>query len=157
MFQEGQLGFKSFMSPDTQGSQGSMPLSIFILVSCYPLWCWMIILPIQNDAKMLENDWNPGIWVLIWEHSARAFQWIPTWQGLNGFQKSLHSCALDERSLSIGRVKCFIQPASSGSAPLEHTNSVSMASECVILYMPIQVLLVTMEKVQWNIAIIHAS
>ena len=26
-------------------------------------------------------------------------------QGLDGFQKSLHSCALDESSLSIGRVK----------------------------------------------------
>ena len=31
-------------------------------------------------------------WVLIWEYSAIAFQWIPIWQGLDGFQKSLHSC-----------------------------------------------------------------
>ena len=35
--------------------------------------------------------------------SARAFKWIPAWQGFEGFQKSLHYCALDEGSLSIGR------------------------------------------------------
>ena len=40
-------------------------------------------------CKNLKNDWNPGKWVLIWEHSARAFQWIPTWQGFDAFQKSL--------------------------------------------------------------------
>ena len=34
----------------------------------------------------------------------RAIRWIPTWQGLDGFQKSLHPCALNESSLSIGRV-----------------------------------------------------
>ena len=32
----------------------------------------------------LKNDWNLGIWVLIWEYSARTFQWIPTWQRLDG-------------------------------------------------------------------------
>ena len=48
---------------------------------------------------------NPCIWVLIWEHSSRAIQWIPTWQGLDGFQRFLRSCAFDESSLSIGRVK----------------------------------------------------
>ena len=47
---------------------------------------------IQNDAKKLKNDWNPGIWVLTWEYSVRAIQWIPTWQGLDVFQKSLLSC-----------------------------------------------------------------
>ena len=35
----------------------------------------------------------------------QAFQWIPTWQGLDGFQRSRHPCALDESSLSIGRVR----------------------------------------------------
>ena len=55
--------------------------------------------------KTTENDWNPGKWVLIWKCSARAIQWTPTWQGLDGFQKSLPSSALDEGSLSIGRVK----------------------------------------------------
>ena len=57
-----------------------------------------------------ENDRNPGTWVLIWECSARAFKWIPTWQSLDGFQKSLRHCALDESSLSIGRVNnCWIR------------------------------------------------
>ena len=35
---------------------------------------------------------------------ARAFQWIPTLEGLDVFQKSLYPCALDESSLSIGKV-----------------------------------------------------
>ena len=70
--------------------------------------CWALLMmllamiwPIQNDAQNLKNDWNPGIWVLIWEYLARAIQRIPTRQGLDGFQKSLCPCALDERSLSI--------------------------------------------------------
>ena len=62
------------------------------------------IWPLQNNAKELKNDWNSGKWVLIWEYSARAIQWIPTWQGFDGFQKSLRSCALDQSSHSIGRV-----------------------------------------------------
>ena len=56
-------------------------------------------------CKNLENDWNPGVWVLIWKYSARAIQWIPTWQGFDGFQEILRSCVLDEISRSIGRVK----------------------------------------------------
>ena len=54
-------------------------------------------------CKNMKNDWNPGIWVLIWKYSARAFQWIPSWHSLDVFQKSLHPCALDKTSLSIGR------------------------------------------------------
>ena len=46
-------------------------------------------------SKKLKNDWNPGKWVLIWEYSERAFQWVPTWQGLGVFQKSLRPCALN--------------------------------------------------------------
>ena len=46
--------------------------------------------------------------VLIWEYSAEAIQWIPTWQGLDGFQKSLRPCALDEGSLIIERVNPFM-------------------------------------------------
>ena len=59
----------------------------------------------NNDEKTLKKDRNPGKWVLIWEYSARAFQWIPTWQGLDNYQKSLRPCTLDEISLGIGRVK----------------------------------------------------
>ena len=51
--------------------------------------------------KSLKNDWNPGTWVLIWDYSARAIQWIPTLQGLGGYEKSLCPCALEESSLSI--------------------------------------------------------
>ena len=53
----------------------------------------------------LKNDWNPGTWVLIWEYSVRAIKWIPTWQPCqDGFQNLLHLWALEESSLSIGRV-----------------------------------------------------
>ena len=54
-----------------------------------PLCCCWLIRPLQNDAKDLKNDWNPGTWVLIWEYSARAIQWIPTRQGLDGFLKNV--------------------------------------------------------------------
>ena len=30
-----------------------------------PLRCWWLLWPIQNDAKILKNDQNLGIWVLI--------------------------------------------------------------------------------------------
>ena len=73
--------------------------------NAWPLCCWWLIWPIQNDAKKLKNDWTPGTLVLIWEYSSRAIQWIPTWHALDGFQKSLHPYDLIESSLSIGRVK----------------------------------------------------
>ena len=60
-----------------------------------------LIWPIQNDAKKLKNDWNPGKWVLIWKYIARAFQWIPTWQGLDDFQICLRHCALGEVALAL--------------------------------------------------------
>ena len=47
-----------------------------------------------NDKKA-KNHWNPSIWALIWEYAAIAIQWMPTWQGLNGFHKFLHLWALD--------------------------------------------------------------
>ena len=31
-------------------------------------------------------------------------------EGLDGFQKSFHPCALDQSSLRIGRVNCFYPP-----------------------------------------------
>ena len=34
----------------------------------------------------------------------KAIQSIPTWQGIDSFQKSLRPCSLDESSLSIERV-----------------------------------------------------
>ena len=50
----------------------------------FPLCCWWLIWPIQNNAKKLKNYWNPRKWVLILEYSVRAFKWEPTWQGLDG-------------------------------------------------------------------------
>ena len=61
----------------------------------------------KNDAKNLKNDWNTGTWVLIWEYSVRTIQWIPTWQGSDCFQKSLHPCALGNSCLSIVRVNPY--------------------------------------------------
>ena len=73
--------------------------------NCHGLDTLALLLLVANLAntkwcKNLRNDWNPG----IWEYSSRAIQWIPTWHGLDGFQRFLHPCALDESSLSIGRV-----------------------------------------------------
>ena len=51
-----------------------------------PYDAWWLFWPIQNDEKNLEIDWNPGIWLLIWESSAKGLKWIPKWQGLDGFQ-----------------------------------------------------------------------
>ena len=56
----------------------------------------------QKTRKVPKNDWNPAKWVLIGEYFARAFQWIPTWQGLDGFQKYLRLSVLDGSSLSKG-------------------------------------------------------
>ena len=79
------------------------PLTLMLLVAnlANTKWC----------KKTEKNDWNPGI--LIWHYSERDFQWIPTWQGLDGFQKSLHPCDLDESSLSIHAYR-FPWPFSSG-------------------------------------------
>ena len=75
------------------------------------IWCTAINLTLMlrlanlantkslNDAKNLKNDCNPGTWVLIWDYSVKAFHWIPTWQGLDFFQKSLRLCDLDKSSL----------------------------------------------------------
>ena len=45
--------------------------------------------------------------VLIWEYSARAIQWIPTWQGLDGFHFSAfcHLVMLTKLTTSSVRVK----------------------------------------------------
>ena len=62
----------------------------------------------EKDDNIL-NDWNPGIWVLIWKYSARVIYWILKWQGSVGFQKSLPPCAFDISSLSISRVKMQVK------------------------------------------------
>ena len=47
-------------------------------------------------GKKSENDWKPGKWVIIWEYSERPIQWTPTWQGLDGSQKTLRPCDLNK-------------------------------------------------------------
>ena len=69
--------------------QNALTLMLLVADLANTKWC-----------KNLENDRNPGTWVLLWEYSASAFQWVPTWLGLYGFQISLHTCAFDESSLS---------------------------------------------------------
>ena len=70
-----------------------IPLTIKLLVANFE--------EMQNPWKMTETLAH---WYSSWENSARAFKWIPTKQGLDGFQKTLRPYALDETSLSIGRV-----------------------------------------------------
>ena len=86
--------------------------SVLVVPSSFkncPLTFTLLVANLANTkwCKKPEKDWNPGIWVFIWDYSVRASKWIPTWQGLDGKQKSLHPCALDESSLSNERVKKF--------------------------------------------------
>ena len=60
-----------------------------------------------NDAKELENDWNPGKWALIWEYSSRAIQWIPTWQGFRWFSKIFAFLCFVRKKPRIRRVNLF--------------------------------------------------
>ena len=53
----------------------------------------MVILLIKKLCKMLDDHSNPVTLVFIWKSSARAFKWIPMWQGFNdysAFYKYLH-------------------------------------------------------------------
>ena len=58
------------------------------------------IFTIQNDAKKVENDWNPGTGILIWEYSERAIQWIPTWQKMTETLTQGYSSESTQRELS---------------------------------------------------------
>ena len=88
-------------------SKGSAGKTTAALINPYAT-DWWLIWPIQNDAKNLKYDWNHAKWVLIWEYSARAIQWIPTWQGLGGFQENVRLCTSDESSLSNRRVNSVL-------------------------------------------------
>ena len=101
-----------YIIPSQSIKDASSSLFIHSMYSCsqYPSCCCWLIWPMQDDAKHLKDDWNHGTWVLIWEFSGRAILWIPTWQGYDGFQQSLHPCALDESGRRIGRVKSISVP-----------------------------------------------
>ena len=68
--------------------------TLILLVAYLPNAIW--------SKTPLKNGWNPGTWVLIWEYSVRAILWIPTWQGSDGFQRSLHSCAQHLKGWNTG-------------------------------------------------------
>ena len=45
----------------------SLHLQQMLWFGAQPLCCWLIVMPIQIDAKTWNNDWNPGTLVLIWD------------------------------------------------------------------------------------------
>ena len=59
-----------------ESSRQHLTLMLLVAISTKTKWC-----------KNIRNNRNPGIWVLIWEYSARAIHWIPTRQGLDVFFK----------------------------------------------------------------------
>ena len=75
---------------------------------CFNHWLTLMLLVanlvITKWCKKMKNDLNHGVWVLVWEYSARAFHWIPTWQALNGFQNFLHFSPMDKSNLSMERI-----------------------------------------------------
>ena len=89
----------------------SWPLHVYCTPHCiyfhFVLTLMLLVANFTNIkwCKKMKNDQNPRKWVLIWEYSKRAFQWVPTWHGLDVFQRFLHFCALGECTLSIVRVK----------------------------------------------------
>ena len=44
----------------------------------------LLIWPLQNDAKFLKNDWNPGTWVL--DSSESTQQELPMNTNMTGFR-----------------------------------------------------------------------
>ena len=83
----------------------SAHLSYLTTYLSHPFQCLTLMLLVTYSAntkwrKKLRNDWNRGIWVLIWEYSVWAIHWIPTWQSLDDLQKSLHSSVLSTKVAS---------------------------------------------------------
>ena len=67
--------------------------------------------------------------VLIWEYSVRASQWIWTWQGFAGFQKSFASFCFGQSSLCIGRVNV---PVGSLVAGWQHSGNPGWQQNCQV-------------------------
>ena len=45
----------------------------------------LVVVNLVNTKWCKNKGRNPGKWVPIWECSARAIQWIPSWQGFDDF------------------------------------------------------------------------
>ena len=86
----------SLMTVPTSRESNFVLVALMLLVANFVHYKWC--------KKKLENDWNPGTWVLIWEYSPKAIQWIPAQQGLDGLNLYVHPYVLYKNSLSIGRV-----------------------------------------------------
>ena len=73
-------------------------------------WSCMIMYRWHFFATVVSNICNYSLFCYTKQYLiyAQSFQWIPIWQGLDGFQKLLCSCALDESSLSIGKVNVVL-------------------------------------------------
>ena len=89
-------------------TQTEMPL---VPRDCFFYQNWdlthMLLVTKLINTKYCKNPRKVTETLAYWysyECSSRAIQWIPTWQGLDVFQKSLHPCALDKSSFSIGSV-----------------------------------------------------
>ena len=63
----------------------------------FSLCYWSLILLIQNDAKYLKNDWNPGTWVLICKYSVRAYLMNTNMTGFRCFSKIFASMFLGQK------------------------------------------------------------
>ena len=162
-------------------------------MKCWPLCCWWLIWPMQNDAKHLKNDKKTCTRVLIWEYrwtwiwrttvrrifaydgwcawsqsnayqvfviciwqilhmtdqfswshwvchiqvhlySVKAFQWIPTWHGLDGFQKSPRHCAWKKVASALEELR-FIRSGQSDKSNLriswfDKTNHTNTNMQC---------------------------
>ena len=75
-------------------------------LKCQMAMSLTIMLPVANlaNAKLsqnMNNNWNPGKLVLIWENFVRGIQLIPTWQGLYGFLRCVCPCSLDKVALAL--------------------------------------------------------
>ena len=109
--------FSSYIGHMAKGCSSKSRLTLMLLVTnlTNTKWC-----------KRHEKWLKPWHMVLIWEISARAFWWIPTWQGLDGFQKYLHPSALrGESSLNVGSVNetyCYRKRWMTYAGHTIHTN-----------------------------------
>ena len=53
------------MTPGHPGTTKTNGANMIIVQHAGTLTLMLLIWPIQSDAKILKNDRNPGIWVLI--------------------------------------------------------------------------------------------
>ena len=78
-----------------------------------PLTPMLLVANLANRkwCKKLKNDWNPGIWVLNHPRVlSECYSMKLTWQGVDDFQESLRSSALDKIVAGLDIGACPIAP-----------------------------------------------